>query len=113
MDSLSRVVFFQVISWLVLSLIFWIFKGDHFGLSAFLGGGSCVIPAVLVVLLIRCSGSIVSPLAVFIYEFIKVITTIVCFVAIAMFYKNLEWGAFLVTSVAVLISHLFALAYRR
>lgn len=114
MKALDKVIFLQCCSWLVVSGLFWIFGGTTSGVSAFFGGAACALPTLLVILTIKLVPAMyISPIAIFVYEFIKVAGTILGLLLVVLFYKELEWPPFLVSSGVVLNSLLVAMAFRR
>ncbi|MCD8338887.1 MAG: ATP synthase subunit I, partial [Burkholderiales bacterium] len=114
MAALKSLFLIQSATWGFGVVAFWIFWGTHGLISAFLGGAVCALPSFFVIaLLILGRNQQASPYSIFIYEFIKVAQTILGFLCVAFFYKNLNWPAFMLTFSAVLLSHLFALARRR
>ncbi|MBS4845138.1 MAG: ATP synthase subunit I [Burkholderiales bacterium] len=114
MFALRRVVFWQFFVCLSCSLLFWIFSGRNSGLSALCGGAVCAFPSLLVILMMWVTRNAkASPFGIFLYEFFKVTMIIFGFLIVAMFYKNLDWLSFIISSGAVLLSHVFALASRK
>lgn len=90
-----------------------LFAGAEGAISSLLSGAACALPSFLVIyLMIKFSGKGASPAGIFIYEFVKVSLIILGFLSIALFYSHLKWLPFIFTAIAVLLSHIFALASR-
>ena len=114
MKALKRVVFWQSAVWLGCTLLAFILSGKGAAISAFLSGAVCALPSFFVIsLLIVFKDAPASPVGIFILEFLKVSLSILGFLCVALFFKDLDWLAFILTVIAVLISHVFALASRR
>ncbi len=114
MSALKSVVVFQSLTWLAMAVLFLILSGTRGGVSAFLGGAVCALPAFLVVAMMEATRKLPqTPLRIFVYEFLKVSLIILGFFSVALFYKDLNWLSFIISSAAVLLSHVFALASRR
>lgn len=113
MKALRRTVFWQSGAVILCGLVSWVAAGSVAGISSLLGGLVCALPSMLVVLLIFVSESASHPLAIFLYEFIKVSLVILGFFSVALFYKELSWLPFILSAGIVLLSHIFALASRK
>ena len=115
MKALRRTVFWQSGAVILCSLVSWVAAGSVAGISSLLGGLVCALPSMLVVLLMHLFRNAASahPLAIFLYEFIKVSLVILGFFSVALFYKELSWLPFILSAGIVLLSHIFALASRK
>lgn len=110
MKALRRTVFWQSGAVILCGLVSWVAAGSVAGISSLLGGLVCALPSMLVVLLMHLFA---HPLAIFLYEFIKVSLVILGFFSVALFYKELSWLPFILSAGIVLLSHIFALASRK
>lgn len=114
MDSFCRIIFFQLLSLLIVVIVAWAVWSNGVAFSALLGGGSCAIPSIMATLTMKVIVKRMNnPLAFFLVEIFKVTGTIFLLLLVALIYKGLHWPAFLIGCGVVLFSHLFALAYRR
>ena len=110
MKALRRTVFWQSGAVILCSLVSWVAAGSVAGISSLLGA----LPSMLVVLLMHLfRNQQAHPLAIFLYEFIKVSLVILGFFSVALFYKELSWLPFILSAGIVLLSHIFALASRK
>ena len=113
MKALRRTVFWQSRAVILCGLVSWV-GGSVAGISSLLGGLVCALPSMLVVLLMHLfRNQQAHPLAIFLYEFIKVSLVILGFFSVALFYKELSWLPFILSAGIVLLSHIFALASRK
>lgn len=114
MEALRRIVFWQsgaVVFCCVVSLAV---AGSVAGISSLLGGLVCALPSFLVIFLMHVfKDKRTTPIAIFLYEFIKVSLIILGFLSVALFYKELSWLPFILSAGVVLLSHIFALASRK
>ena len=110
MKALRRTVFWQSGAVILCGLVSWVAAGSVAGISSLLGGLVCALPSMLVVLFRNQQA---HPLAIFLYEFIKVSLVILGFFSVALFYKELSWLPFILSAGIVLLSHIFALASRK
>lgn len=114
MKALRRTVFWQSRAVILCGLVSWVAAGSVAGISSLLGGLVCALPSMLVVLLMHLfRNQQAHPLAIFLYEFIKVSLVILGFFSVALFYKELSWLPFILSAGIVLLSHIFALASRK
>lgn len=112
MKALRRTVFWQSGAVILCSLVSWVAAGSVAGISSLLGGLVCALPSMLVVLLMHLfRNQQAHPLAIFLYEFIKVSLVILGFFSVALF--QLSWLPFILSAGIVLLSHIFALASRK
>ena len=112
MKALRRTVFWQSGAVILCSLVSWVAAGSVAGISSLLGGLVCALPSMLLLMhLFRNQQA--HPLAIFLYEFIKVSLVILGFFSVALFYKELSWLPFILSAGIVLLSHIFALASRK
>ena len=73
MKALRRTVFWQSGAVILCGLVSWVAAGSVAGISSLLGGLVCALPSMLVVLLMHLfRNQQAHPLAIFLYEFIKV-----------------------------------------
>ncbi len=113
MKALRRVVFCQLIACLICTVAALAIGGSAAAVSSLLGGAVCALPSFLVIFLMYLTRNrAASPLGVFVFEFIKVSLVILGFLSVALFYKELNWLAFILSAGVVLLSHVFALASR-
>lgn len=95
MKALRRTVFWQSGAVILCGLVSWVAAGSVAGISSLLGGLVCALPSMLVVLLMHLfRNQQAHPLAIFLYEFIKVSLVILGFFSVALFYKELSWLPF-------------------
>lgn len=114
MEALKRIVFWQSAAVLLCSFVSWAAGGSGAGISSFLGGLVCAVPSFFIILLMYLfRGMPPNPIAIFLYEFIKVSLVILGFLSVALFYKELSWLPFILSAGIVLLSHIFALASRK
>lgn len=96
MKALRRTVFWQSGAVILCGLVSWVAAGSVAGISSLLGGLVCALPSMLVVLLMHLfRNQQAHPLAIFLYEFIKVSLVILGFFSVALFYKELSWLPFI------------------
>lgn len=96
MKALRRTVFWQSGAVILCGLVSWVAAGSVAGISSLLGGLVCALPSMLVVLLMHLfRNQQAHPLAIFLYEFIKVSLVILGFfsVALAAIYF-VSWNSF-------------------
>ena len=103
-----KAVLVQAVVTLVVAVIAALIVGVATGWSAALGGLACVIPNAVFALQLstaarRPGGATVHGL--FIGEFVKVATTMLLLVAVARFYRDLHWLAFIIGCIATLKSY--------
>jgi ATP synthase protein I len=103
-----KAVLVQAVMILVVATLVAIAAGAHAAWSAALGGLACVIPNALFALRLsiaarRPGGATVHEL--FIGEFVKVAATVLLLVAVAHFYRDLNWLAFIIGCIATLKSY--------
>jgi ATP synthase protein I len=110
-----RVVFLQILTTVVVSLVAGLLGGTHAAISALLGGGACVIPNGLFALKLAAASRRPqgTDAAVFLIgEFVKVVSTIALLALVIAIYKDLVWLAMLISIIAVLKSYVLALLIR-
>lgn len=103
-----KAVLVQAMMILVVTTLVAIVGGVHAAWSAALGGLACVVPNALFALRLslaaRTTGGATAH-ALFIGEFVKVAATVLLLVAVAHFYRDLNWLAFIVGCIATLKSY--------
>jgi len=110
-----RVVFLQILTTVIVSLVAGLLGGSHAAISAWWGGAACVVPNGLLALKLaaparRPQGT--SPAVFLIGEFVKVVSTLALLGLIVATYKDLVWLAMLVSFIVVLKSYVLALLVR-
>jgi ATP synthase protein I len=110
-----RLVFLQILSTLIVSLVAGAIGGLHAGISALLGGAACVVPNGLFALKLaaasrRAQGT--NPAVFLVGEFAKVVSTLALLALIVAAYRDLVWLAMLVSVIVVLKSYLLALLFK-
>jgi ATP synthase protein I len=110
-----RVVFLQILTTVIVSLVAGLLGGSHAAISALLGGAACVVPNGLFALKLAASarrpqGN--SPAVFLIGEFVKVVSTLALLGLIVAFYKDLVWLALLGSVIVVLKSYVLTLLVR-
>ena len=89
MKALRRTVFWQIGAVIICSLVSWVAAGSVAGISSLLGGLVCAVPSMLVVFLMHLfRNQQAHPLAIFLYEFIKVSLVILGFFSWNSFTKS-------------------------
>ena len=111
---MARIVVLQICAAFLVSFVSLLLANDVVGMSALLGGLSCALPNALFAALLylgtlKPDGA--SPITFFIGEFIKIVLTIASIMAVAWFYHDVHWLAFLVGFVLVMKSY-FILLFR-
>jgi ATP synthase protein I len=111
-----RLVFLQILTTLIVSLVAGAIGGLHAGISALLGGAACVVPNGLFALKLaaasrRPQGT--NPAVFLVGEFAKVVSTLALLALIVATYRDLVWLAMLVSIIVVLKSYLLALLFNR
>lgn len=106
-----RVVGWQVAVALMLALLWAVCKDANAGVSALAGGAVCVVPSGLFALRLaraqrRQDGYV---FAFFVGEGIKVLLSIALFAGVAVWFKDADWLALIVTFIAVLQVYVFGL----
>jgi ATP synthase protein I len=110
-----RVVFLQILTTVIVSLVAGLLGGSHAAISALLGGAACVVPNGLFALKLaaaarRPQGT--SPAVFLVGEFVKVVSTLVLLGLVVAFYKDLVWLALLASVIVVLKSYVLTLLVR-
>nr|WP_183722701.1 MULTISPECIES: ATP synthase subunit I [Paraburkholderia] len=114
-----RVVAAQVVLSLVATLLWWLFykppgviAPGAVALSAFLGGAICWIPGALFAARLKQLSRAATVFNWVLGEAFKMGATIAMFVAIAFWYRDVQWIALLVTYLIALKTYWIALALR-
>jgi len=110
-----RVVFLQILTTVIVSLVAGLLGGPHAAISALLGGAACVVPNGLFALKLaaaarRPQGT--SPAVFLVGEFVKVVSTLALLGLVVAFYKDLVWLALLASVIVVLKSYVLTLLVR-
>jgi len=110
-----RVVFLQILTTVIVSLVAGLLGGSHAAISALLGGAACVVPNGLFALKLaaaarRPQGT--SPAVFLVGEFVKVVSTLVLLGLVVALYKDLVWLALLASVIVVLKSYVLTLLVR-
>ena len=110
-----RVVFLQMLTTVIVSLVAGLLGGSHAAISALLGGAACVVPNGLFALKLaaaarRPQGT--SPAVFLVGEVVKVVSTLALLGLIVAFYKDLVWLALLASVIVVLKSYVLTLLVR-
>ena len=110
-----RVVFLQILTTVVVSLVAMLLGGTHAAISALLGGAACVVPNGLFALKLaaaarRPQGT--SPAVFLIGEFVKVVSTLALLALVVAAYEDLVWPAMIFSIVVVLKSYVLALLFK-
>jgi len=110
-----RVVFLQILTTVIVSLVAGLLGGTHAAISALLGGAACVVPNGLFALKLaaaarRPQGT--SPAVFLVGEFVKVVSTLALLGLVVAFYKDLVWLALLASVIVVLKSYVLTLLVR-
>ena len=112
MNNMARIVSWQLAVAIVVVLMSLLIGGENAGISALLGGMSCVVPNMLfaagVQVIERRSGD-VSMGTILVLEFIKIVLTMALMVAAVWFYRDVGWVYFLVSLAIVLKSYILLL----
>lgn len=109
-----RVVAAQMVLSLIATLVWWLFykPPGAAALSAFLGGAICWLPGALFAARLRQLASAGTVLNWMLGEAFKMGATIAMFVAIAFWYRDVQWVPLLVTYLIALKTYWIALAWR-
>ena len=109
-----RVVAAQVALSLVATLVWWLFykPPGAAALSAFLGGAICWLPGALFAARLKQLSRAGTVLNWMLGEAFKMGATIAMFVAIAFWYRDVQWIPLLVTYLIALKTYCIALAWR-
>ncbi|NLP61033.1 ATP synthase subunit I [Paraburkholderia sacchari] len=114
-----RVVAAQVVLSLVAALLWWLFykppgaaAPDAVALSALLGGAICWLPGALFAARLKQLSRAGTVMNWMLGEAFKMGATIAMFVAIAFWYRDVQWIPLLVTYLIVLKTYWIALAWR-
>ncbi|WEY38718.1 MULTISPECIES: ATP synthase subunit I [Paraburkholderia] len=109
-----RVVAAQVVLSLVATLVWWLFykPPGAAALSAFLGGAICWVPGALFAARLKTPGAGATVMNWMLGEAFKMGATIAMFVAIAFWYRDVQWVPLLVTYLVALKTYWIALAWR-
>ena len=110
-----RVVFLQILTTVIVSLVAGLLGGSHAAISALLGGAACVVPNGLFALKLAASARRpqgTSPAVFLIGEFVKVVSTLALLGLVVAFYKDLVWLALLASVIVVLKSYVLTLLVR-
>ena len=110
-----RVVFLQILTTVIVSLVAGLLGGSHAAISALLGGAACFVPNGLFALKLaaaarRPQGT--SPAVFLVGEFVKVVSTLALLGLVVAFYKDLVWLALLASVIVVLKSYMLTLLVR-
>ena len=113
---MGKAVLLQVTMTFLVSAVAALVGGADAALSAMLGGLACVIPSALFAVRLaidvrRPGGATVS--GFFIGEFTKLALTVLTLVAIATFYRDLNWLAMIVGFIAALKSYFLMFVFAR
>ena len=125
-----RIVAWQALLTAAVALAAWAFSGPRAAASAALGGAACVLPNAGFAVWLTVAGCRATrfrraggaaadagagaPLvALFVGEFVKVMTSVGLLALAAVLYKGLVWLALIVTVGAVLLTQAAAVAWRR
>lgn len=107
-----RLILVQLAVTLIMAIIAALIGGQHAGLSALLGGASCVIPNGLFALRLHFGAlrpGTLSPMTFFIGEFIKIAMTLGMLVLIVWWYRDVNWLALIVAFIVALKSYIILL----
>lgn len=109
-----RVVAAQMVLSLVATLVWWLFykPPGAAALSALLGGAICWLPGALFAARLKQLGKAGTVLNWMLGEAVKMGATIAMFVAIAVWYRDVQWIPLLVTYLIALKTYWIALAWR-
>jgi len=109
--ALLRVVAWQAGLSVLLAAGWGLLRGGHGAVSAFIGGAICFLPSGLFALrlLLAQSRQDGYVFAFFAGEAIKILLSIALFAGVAVYYKNADWLALIVTYIAVLQVYVFGL----
>jgi ATP synthase protein I len=109
-----RVVAAQMVLSLVATLVWWLFykPPGAAALSAFLGGAICWLPGALFAARLKQLSSAGTVMNWMLGEAFKMGATIAMFVAIAVWYHEVQWIPLLVTYLIALKTYWIALAWR-
>jgi ATP synthase protein I len=109
-----RVVAAQVVLSLVATLVWWLFykQPANAALSAFLGGAICWLPGALFAARLKQLSRVGTVFNWMLGEAFKMGATIAMFVAIAFWYRDVQWIPLLVTYLIALKTYWIALAWR-
>lgn len=106
----------QLLATLTAAAVAWLGWGQHAAVSAASGGAAVWLPNALFALRIaidlRKTGG-TNPATFFVGEFAKVALTALLLFAVARFYADLVWGAFLAGLVVALKSYIIVLFFKR
>nr|WP_246024901.1 ATP synthase subunit I [Paraburkholderia dinghuensis] len=109
-----RVVAAQLVLSLVATLVWWLFykPPGAAALSAFLGGAICWLPGALFAARLKQLSGAGTVMNWMLGEAFKMGATIAMFVAIAIWYREVQWIPLLVTYLIALKTYWIALAWR-
>ena len=102
-----RVVFLQILTTVIVSLVAGLSGGSHAAISALLGGAACFVPNGLFALKLAAAAR--RPQGT---DPVKVVSTLALLALIVATYKDLVWLAMLVSFIVVLKSYVLALLVR-
>jgi ATP synthase protein I len=110
-NGMARIILLQFAAALIAALVALIASGTSSGISALFGGLCCAIPNAFFALRLLSSArkSDGNPMNFFVGEFIKIALTIALLGAVVMFYRDLNWLAFLAAFIVVMKSYLILL----
>lgn len=116
MDNIARIVGWQFAVAVVVTIGSLLIGGEKGGISAALGGLSCVIPNMLFAVAVRVVERRKKPVSMgffLVVEFLKIVLTMVFMIAAVWFYRDVSWVYFLVSLVIVLKSYILLLLKNR
>lgn len=109
---MARLIQWQILTTILVALVAALIGGFAAGMSALLGGLSCALPNALFAGRLYMSSQKPegpSPVTFFVWEFVKIGLTLGSLIAVAWFYHELNWVAFIASIVVVLKSYIFLL----
>lgn len=107
-----RVLLWQFVITVIISLIAVLIGGSDSGISATLAGLSCVIPNVIFFLGFFLAQKIfhkIIPATFFVMEFLKIVISIILVILVFWFYRDIKWIAFIISYILILKSYIFLL----